>query len=130
MEAVKALHPDEMSPREALEALYALKAKLPKGEDTVARMKRSDIRGPALNVAPHVAASGGLRPPPGHNFSAPRRLRCPPRRRLDLCTLGTHGPSRCRPRDRRTADARPSPGVLLLTNSPFQRPFSGAKAPR
>jgi DNA mismatch repair protein MutS len=28
--AVKALHPDEMSPREALEALYALKAKLPK----------------------------------------------------------------------------------------------------
>jgi len=24
------LHPDEMSPREALEALYALKAKLPK----------------------------------------------------------------------------------------------------
>jgi DNA mismatch repair protein MutS len=29
--AVKALHPDEMSPREALEALYALKAKLPKG---------------------------------------------------------------------------------------------------
>ena len=26
-----ALHPDEMSPREALEALYALKAKLPKG---------------------------------------------------------------------------------------------------
>jgi DNA mismatch repair protein MutS len=31
MAAVKALHPDEMSPREALEALYALKAKLPKG---------------------------------------------------------------------------------------------------
>jgi DNA mismatch repair protein MutS len=30
IEAVKALHPDEMSPREALEALYALKAKLPK----------------------------------------------------------------------------------------------------
>jgi DNA mismatch repair protein MutS len=30
MEAVKALHPDEMTPREALEALYALKAKLPK----------------------------------------------------------------------------------------------------
>ena len=30
MEAVKALHPDEMSPREALEALYALKAKLKK----------------------------------------------------------------------------------------------------
>jgi DNA mismatch repair protein MutS len=30
MEAVKALHPDEMSPREALEALYALKARLPK----------------------------------------------------------------------------------------------------
>ena len=30
MEAVKGLHPDEMSPREALEALYALKAKLPK----------------------------------------------------------------------------------------------------
>jgi len=29
--AVKALHPDEMTPREALEALYALKAKLPKG---------------------------------------------------------------------------------------------------
>jgi DNA mismatch repair protein MutS len=28
--AVTALHPDEMSPREALEALYALKAKLPK----------------------------------------------------------------------------------------------------
>jgi len=27
---LKALHPDEMSPREALEALYALKAKLPK----------------------------------------------------------------------------------------------------
>jgi DNA mismatch repair protein MutS len=31
MAAVKALHPDEMSPREALDALYALKAKLPKG---------------------------------------------------------------------------------------------------
>ena len=30
LEAVKALHPDEMSPREALEALYALKAKLAK----------------------------------------------------------------------------------------------------
>jgi DNA mismatch repair protein MutS len=30
MDAVKALHPDEMSPREALDALYALKAKLPK----------------------------------------------------------------------------------------------------
>ena len=30
MEAVKALHPDEMSPRDALEALYALKAKVPK----------------------------------------------------------------------------------------------------
>jgi DNA mismatch repair protein MutS len=28
LDAVKALHPDEMSPREALEALYALKAKL------------------------------------------------------------------------------------------------------
>ena len=28
IEALKALHPDEMSPREALEALYALKAKL------------------------------------------------------------------------------------------------------
>jgi DNA mismatch repair protein MutS len=31
IEAVKALHPDEMSPRDALDALYALKAKLPKG---------------------------------------------------------------------------------------------------
>ena len=30
VEAVRALHPDEMSPREALEALYALKANLPK----------------------------------------------------------------------------------------------------
>jgi len=30
LEAVKALHPDEMSPREALDALYALKAKLKK----------------------------------------------------------------------------------------------------
>lgn len=30
MDAVRALHPDEMSPREALDALYALKAKLPK----------------------------------------------------------------------------------------------------
>ena len=30
IEAIKALHPDEMSPREALEALYALKARLPK----------------------------------------------------------------------------------------------------
>jgi DNA mismatch repair protein MutS len=30
VEALKALHPDEMSPRDALEALYALKAKLPK----------------------------------------------------------------------------------------------------
>ncbi|WP_369720405.1 DNA mismatch repair protein MutS [Bradyrhizobium sp. LLZ17] len=30
IEAVKALHPDEMSPRAALDALYALKAKLPK----------------------------------------------------------------------------------------------------
>jgi DNA mismatch repair protein MutS len=31
VDAVKALHPDEMTPREALDALYALKAKLPKG---------------------------------------------------------------------------------------------------
>ena len=30
LEALNALHPDEMSPRDALEALYALKAKLPK----------------------------------------------------------------------------------------------------
>ena len=30
IDAVKALHPDEMSPREALEAIYALKAKLAK----------------------------------------------------------------------------------------------------
>ncbi|MGX9390451.1 DNA mismatch repair protein MutS [Nitrobacteraceae bacterium UC4446_H13] len=30
MAALNALHPDEMSPREALDALYALKAKLPK----------------------------------------------------------------------------------------------------
>jgi len=30
IDAVKALHPDEMTPREALDALYALKAKLPK----------------------------------------------------------------------------------------------------
>jgi DNA mismatch repair protein MutS len=30
IEALKALHPDEMSPREALDALYALKTKLPK----------------------------------------------------------------------------------------------------
>lgn len=30
VDAVKALHPDEMSPREALDALYALRAKLPK----------------------------------------------------------------------------------------------------
>jgi DNA mismatch repair protein MutS len=30
VETLKALHPDEMSPREALDALYALKAKLPK----------------------------------------------------------------------------------------------------
>jgi DNA mismatch repair protein MutS len=30
VEALSALHPDELSPREALEALYALKAKLPK----------------------------------------------------------------------------------------------------
>jgi DNA mismatch repair protein MutS len=30
LQSVKALHPDEMSPREALEALYALKAKLAK----------------------------------------------------------------------------------------------------
>jgi DNA mismatch repair protein MutS len=30
IEAVRALHPDEMSPREALEALYALKKQLPK----------------------------------------------------------------------------------------------------
>jgi DNA mismatch repair protein MutS len=29
--ALKTLHPDDMSPRDALEALYALKAKLPKG---------------------------------------------------------------------------------------------------
>ena len=30
IDALNALHPDEMSPRDALEALYALKAKLPK----------------------------------------------------------------------------------------------------
>lgn len=30
--AVQALHPDELSPREALDALYALKAKLPKAD--------------------------------------------------------------------------------------------------
>ena len=30
IEALRAIHPDEMSPKDALEALYALKAKLPK----------------------------------------------------------------------------------------------------
>ena len=30
IDALTALHPDEMSPRDALEALYALKGKLPK----------------------------------------------------------------------------------------------------
>jgi len=30
LEALAALHPDEMSPRDALEALYALKARLAK----------------------------------------------------------------------------------------------------
>ena len=30
MQALAAIHPDELSPREALDALYALKAKLPK----------------------------------------------------------------------------------------------------
>ena len=30
VDALRALHPDEMSPREALEALYAMRAKLPK----------------------------------------------------------------------------------------------------
>jgi DNA mismatch repair protein MutS len=30
VEALRALHPDEMSPRDALEALYALKARLTK----------------------------------------------------------------------------------------------------
>jgi len=30
IEALNALHPDEMSPRDALEALYALRRKLPK----------------------------------------------------------------------------------------------------
>jgi DNA mismatch repair protein MutS len=30
IEALAALHPDEMSPRDALEALYSLKSKLPK----------------------------------------------------------------------------------------------------
>src|SRR5712671_5241202 len=38
LEAVKALHPDEMSPREALDALYALRAKLPKQGRSVARI--------------------------------------------------------------------------------------------
>ena len=33
---MKALHPDEMSPRDALEALYALKAKLPKYVNIIA----------------------------------------------------------------------------------------------
>jgi DNA mismatch repair protein MutS len=32
VEALAALHPDEMSPRDALEALYALKAQLPKAK--------------------------------------------------------------------------------------------------
>jgi DNA mismatch repair protein MutS len=32
LEALAALHPDEMSPRDALEALYALKAQLPKAK--------------------------------------------------------------------------------------------------
>jgi DNA mismatch repair protein MutS len=30
LDALAALHPDELSPRDALEALYALKAQLPK----------------------------------------------------------------------------------------------------
>jgi len=32
VDALAALHPDEMSPREALEALYALKAQLAKAK--------------------------------------------------------------------------------------------------
>ena len=34
VDALAALHPDEMSPRDALEALYALKAKLAKTKKT------------------------------------------------------------------------------------------------
>jgi len=42
VEALAALHPDEMSPRDALEALYALKAQLAKSRSPD---ERSDIRG-------------------------------------------------------------------------------------
>jgi DNA mismatch repair protein MutS len=33
IEALQALHPDEMSPRDALQALYALKAQLAKAKN-------------------------------------------------------------------------------------------------
>ena len=46
MEAVKGLHPDEMSPREALDALYALKAKLPKGGGLINDTLRAALRRP------------------------------------------------------------------------------------
>ena len=74
MEAVKALHPDEMSPREALEALYALKAKLPKGED------RSRMSAATSGPVPSRPACRCSHPAKGWiNFSvaAKRMLRLP-----------------------------------------------------
>ena len=80
MEAVKALHPDEMSPREALEALYALKAKLPKGVSSDAGMPAPLVTAPAkgwINFS--VAAKRMLRLPASAvaSISAPSALQRP-----------------------------------------------------
>ena len=44
VEALAALHPDEMSPREALEALYALKAQLAKTKSLILRLRMTQRR--------------------------------------------------------------------------------------
>ena len=64
IEAVKALHPDEMSPREALEALYALKAKMPKGSESATRRTAAQRLAPANGwISFSVAAKRMLRLP-------------------------------------------------------------------
>ena len=55
IEAVKALHPDEMSPRDALEALYALKAKLPKDNSSSSRAAK-----PSMPRRPMAEMRGAL----------------------------------------------------------------------
>ena len=120
IEALDALHPDEMSPREALEALYALKAKLPKQLriSHPVRASVSDASGcnKKARIASHARMTNTAQRRP--TSTEPAHAECGSRRRAECSGDMQHGdrtPSRAGPsrvgdhgrgrRRRRCADA-------------------------